>query len=65
MLTKNKWRYLGDGVYAMWDGYHIWLHTGAHDNPDNKVALDPEVQVGLTEMFEAIVNTPIAKASGR
>jgi len=24
--------YLGDGVYASFDGYHIWLHLGAHNN---------------------------------
>jgi hypothetical protein len=23
--------YLGDGVYASFDGYQIWLHLGAHD----------------------------------
>lgn len=33
--------YLGDGVYASFDGFHIWL---AANNPNNKtVALDPSV----------------------
>ena len=36
-------RYLGDGVYASFDGYHIWLVTGSHDKPDNRVALEPFV----------------------
>lgn len=36
-------RYLGDGVYATFDGYHVWLLTGSHDNPDNRVALELNV----------------------
>jgi hypothetical protein len=36
-------RYLGDGVYAMTDGYHLWLLTGSHDHPNNRVALEREV----------------------
>jgi hypothetical protein len=33
--------YLGDGVYASFDGYQIWL---AVNSPDNKaVALEPDV----------------------
>jgi hypothetical protein len=38
-------RYLGDGVYASFDGYHIWLTTGSHreEEATNKVALEPPV----------------------
>lgn len=37
--------YLGDGVYATFDGYHIWLRTGAHEGPyvTNAIALEPSV----------------------
>jgi D-serine dehydratase len=38
--------YLGDGVYADWDGYHIWLRLGAHDNPEG-IALEPSVFAAL------------------
>lgn len=38
--------YLGDGVYASFDGYHIWLHVGSHDSP-RLVALEPEVLEAL------------------
>jgi hypothetical protein len=24
--------YLGDGVYAVFDGWHIWLRLNSHDN---------------------------------
>lgn len=33
--------YLGDAVYASYDGFHIWLHTG--DGQNMKIALDPTV----------------------
>lgn len=33
-------QYLGDGVYASFDGYQIWLDTRAQD-PVNRIALDP------------------------
>jgi hypothetical protein len=34
-------RYLGDGVYASFDGYQIWLAVNHHQN--KVVALDPQV----------------------
>lgn len=37
--------YLGDGVYASFDGFQIWL---AVNRPDNKqVALEPQVLQAL------------------
>lgn len=35
--------YLGDGVYAIFDGYGIWLHANDHKNPTDKIYLEPEV----------------------
>lgn len=32
-------RYLGDGVYASFDGYHIWLDLRGQDD-QTKIALD-------------------------
>lgn len=43
-LTNHK--YLGDGVYASFDGYQIWLHVGSHTS-DPVVALEPEVLKAL------------------
>ena len=34
-------QYLGDGVYASFDGYQIWLAANHHEN--KVVALEPEV----------------------
>lgn len=40
-------RYLGDGVYASFDGYQIWL---AVDDATNKlVAIEPSVFNALTD----------------
>jgi hypothetical protein len=33
--------YLGDGVYASFDGWQIWLAANHHEN--NVIALDPDV----------------------
>lgn len=46
---KRPATYLGDGVYAISDGYGIWLHTGSHDKPDNRVYLEPELLKALVQ----------------
>ena len=35
-------RYLGDGVYASFDGYNIWLDTRGQSERD-QIALEPAV----------------------
>ena len=35
--------YLGDGLYAISDGYGIWLHANHPENPTDRVYLEPEV----------------------
>ena len=46
MREENE-RYLGDGVYAKFDGEYIWLLVGSHDKPTDKVALDIAVYDSL------------------
>jgi len=41
--------YLGDGVYAIFDGYGIWLHANNHKNPTDKVYLEPSVLESLKQ----------------
>ena len=42
MTTDNqKDAYLGDGVYASFDGYQIWLAVDHHEN--KQVAIEPKV----------------------
>jgi hypothetical protein len=38
--------YLGDGVYASWDGFSIWLRA-PRSNGDHYVALEPEIFTAL------------------
>jgi len=42
--------YLGDGVYASFDGFQVWLHVGSHEAPA-AVALDPSVIKKLNAYF--------------
>jgi hypothetical protein len=39
-MDKNKPQYLGDGLYAKFDGYQIYLMANSHTHPTDTVALD-------------------------
>ena len=41
--------YLGDGLYAVFDGFGIWLLVNSYEDPTDKVYLEPDV-------FQALVN---------
>lgn len=42
--------YLGDGVYASFDGYQIWLHVENSESGDKwRIALEPDVFRKLVE----------------
>jgi len=43
--------YLGDGVYASFDGYHIVLDLRAQDST-TRIALDPDVMDALIRYYE-------------
>ena len=49
---KTEEAYLGDGVYASFDGYQIWLAVNHHEN--NVVALDPSVFARLCDYVEKL-----------
>jgi len=46
--------YLGDGVYATFDGYQVWLTT-ERENGEHKIAIDPYVMACLEEYYRAAV----------
>ena len=51
MSRFNYEEYLGDGLYAGFDGYQIWLYT-----PEgNEVALEPEVFGALLSYHSRLV----------
>jgi len=47
-------RYLGDGVYARFDGFSIWLMANDHLNPTDTICLEPSVLRSLNQFVEQI-----------
>jgi hypothetical protein len=51
-MTTMDDTYLGDGVYASFDGFQIWLAVNHHEN--KVLALDPSVFARLCEYAEML-----------
>jgi hypothetical protein len=39
--------YLGDGVYARWDGYGVWLLANDPLIPSDRIYIEPEVWTAM------------------
>jgi hypothetical protein len=52
-MPNTEHEYIGDGVYASFDGYQVWLHLGSHDSPP-LIALEPNVMAALVRYAERI-----------
>jgi len=46
--------YLGDGVYASFDGYHIVLKINSIKDPTDTVYLEPTVLIALVRYAKSI-----------
>lgn len=46
--------YLGDAVYAEFDGYQIWLHTSNGIFDTNSIALEPETMRKLLDYHKRV-----------
>lgn len=57
MRKNNNKIYLGDSVYASFDGYHIILTTENGYKPSNTIALEPEVLDALYLYVENLKNS--------
>lgn len=59
-MPDNRKAYIGDGVYAEFDGYYIWLYTSNGVDESTRIALEPEVLSNLnnfaTQLREAARN---------
>ena len=44
--------HLGDGVYALFDGYSIFLRANDHLNPTDEIVLEPSVLEALDRFRE-------------
>ena len=47
-------KYLGDSVYAAFDGYTVQIFTNNGMGPENVIYLEPEVQISLVQFIESI-----------
>lgn len=52
-MTDTFQEYLGDGVYASFDGYQIWLAVNHHDN--KVVALEFSVFSALERYVDRLI----------
>lgn len=50
----EKVTYLGDGLYAFFNGYQIQLRANHHERPTNTVYLDPEVLDNFFKFVESL-----------
>ena len=48
----NSETYLGDAVYASFDGFNIWLRTA--DGGNQRIALEPSVFAALVDYEQSL-----------
>ena len=53
-MSKKHKQYLGDAVYADWDGYHIIITTSDGVYDTNRILLDSQVMEKLIDYHERI-----------
>lgn len=51
---SEKFRYLGDGLYAVYDGYQIELRANDLNNPTDNVYLDPNTLSNFLNFVESL-----------
>ncbi len=62
MVENGAWKmkiYIGDSVYAEYEGFGIVLTTenGYHDDPRNRIVLEPDVYENLIQFIEGVKDT--------
>jgi hypothetical protein len=67
-MSKNNMNtnheYIGDGVYASFDGYQIWLHLNSHDSQP-LIALDMYTMAHLIGYAKRLQSSPNASVAAR
>lgn len=58
-MADNHKTYLGDGVYAEFDGYYIWLYTSNGVEESQRIALEPQVLDNLNSYAKALGEEPL------
>lgn len=57
MDNLKKYKYLGDGVYASFDGFYIRLHVNSHE-AEPCVAIEPDVMRALEDYAKSVWSSP-------
>jgi hypothetical protein len=52
----NKKFYCGDGVYAEYDGYGVWLTTENGIECTNRIYLEPQVKAALDQYLNGLAS---------
>lgn len=55
-MINYKPEYLGDGVYATWDGYQIRLSLDGQDMSDTVIYIEPSVLEALNLFYKKCIN---------
>lgn len=56
-MEKNNTKvYLGDGVYAYWDGLKMTITTEDGLKIENMIVFDPETLISLVKFLEDLMN---------
>ena len=50
-IDGHIYEYLGDGVYAKYDGFGVWLLANDHLNPTDQIYLEPSVLRALNRFI--------------
>jgi hypothetical protein len=61
MIRKGE-VYLGDGLYASWDGWQVNLRAPRKDG-DHWVALEPAVWVALQRYYAEVTAPPLSASA--
>jgi hypothetical protein len=48
----EKFEYLGDGVYVIFDGFGLELRTNDYEHSTDKIYLDPPILDALNRFYE-------------
>ena len=52
-MSESEHVYLGDGAYATFEGWGIWLKANHHETPTDKVFLEPDALLALVRFSKA------------
>lgn len=55
--TPGAETYIGDGIYASFDGYYLWLRA-PRERGDHMIAIEPRVLTSINELAQKVWPSP-------